>query len=83
MLNSLQHPSGGRITGFPQPHIRANWPTAVRGKLLTDRRIAHYQKLGVYGSNGFLQTAKQQTKEKQKKRESGTARLSYLLNKYK
>jgi hypothetical protein len=81
-MTTIQHPSGGRITGFAQPHIRANWPTAVRGKLLTDRRIAHYQKQGVYGSNGFLQNAKQQTQKKQQRREPAKARLERLLRKY-
>ena len=80
---TIIHPSGGSITGFPQSHIRANWPTSVRGKLLTDRRIAYYEKKGFYGSNGILALSKQQTQKKIQQREPAKKRLERLLRKYK
>lgn len=72
----------GEITSFPQPHIRANWPSSPRGKLLTDRRIAHYQKLGYYGANGIIALQKQQTTVKLKKHKKPANELKRLLELY-
>ena len=45
----------GVITGFPSSYIRSAWPTA-RGKPLTNRMIAKYEKQGKYVTNEITHT---------------------------
>lgn len=71
----------GSITGFPKPHLRSTWPTAIRGKLLTDRRIEHYRKLGFYGAKGIIALQKKQTVIKVEKKKK-VNKLAQLLAKY-
>lgn len=72
----------GNITGFPQPHIRSTWPSAIRGKLLTDKRIEHYRKLGFYGANGIIALQKKQTFTKVEKKKK-VNKLKQLMEKYR
>lgn len=72
----------GNITGFPQPNLRSTWPSAIRGKLLTDKRIEHYRKLGFYGANGIIALQKKQTVTKVEKKKK-VNKLKQLMEKYR
>ena len=50
----------GYITGFPRPHIRSAWPSAI-GVKLTNHKINEYAKKGRY------YTKKETIGEKQKR----------------
>jgi hypothetical protein len=70
----------GAIRGFARQHTRSAWPDVVKGKLLTDHRIEHYQALGFYGPEGKLAASKRAAEKKLKL--TGKERLSRLMRKY-
>ena len=46
-------------------HVRANWPTSPRGKLLTDKRITELMNQGYYGHDIIALRRLEQKKQSQ------------------